>query len=233
MTLAELEQTCRAILNSGALSSSATPTSGDDPKYPDDQIERAVKAAIAKVLGEIAANPKDPRRVSMLVTSDAMAATPLSGPPLDLTSDLKVATVAKEHIGPLGAAIITIGSETRIAMPDFADAVERRLKNTLGLQQNVFYYALEGEFLRHTGTTIKVQFVPKDAITDATNLQGDTDIDVIAYALAILFPFEGGKIEAATHYRALAQQAVQERKQTESASTNTSPTPPSFDFPVA
>lgn len=212
MTQTELEQVCRAVLNSGALTSSTTPTSGNDPKFPDDHITRCVKLGIEKVLGEIAMNANDPRRVALIVISDSLAATPLSSPPLSFTADLKLSTVQQDHIGPVGSVYITIGSETRIGIADTADAVDRRLSNVLGLQIPVFYYSLSGEFFRHTGDSAKVEFVPKSAISDASNLLGDDDIQVVAYALAVLVNFEGGKTESAEHFRALAAQAVAEHR---------------------
>lgn len=225
MTEAQYVQTCRAILNSGALTASSTPTSGDDAKWPDDQIERAVRAAVSKKIGEIASNPNDSRRASLLVTSDAMSSSPA-----DLTTDLKVSTVVTRRIGPISGVRITDSgsSTTRAGIPDTPDAVERRRANVLSLAIPVFYYSLDGERLYFTATSCTVQFVPEPAGTsaDAPKVQRPDEIDVICMAMAILFPFEGGRVQAAQHYKSVATdmraRVVQER------GSDSKPNTPSF-----
>jgi hypothetical protein len=229
MTATEFRQTCAAVLNSAALTASSTPTSGDDPKYPDDQIDRAIRVAASKKLGEIALNPKDPRRASLLRESDDIGPTPVSAAPFKLT-DLEISSAPKEHVGVIDSVRITNDTEVRVGIPTFMDAVERRLSNTLSLQIPVFYYAIQGEYLRHTGSAAHVLFIPTDALTDVTNVQPEDELDVICWALALLFPFEGGKVAAASHFRDMALAA---RRQVLDAAQVAVQAGAQFQFPPA
>lgn len=194
-TAAEYRAFLYATLNAhtGLQVSNAYPNSGTSslPGFPADKLDDAVEYAAAQVLTLIASNPNHPRRRDLVTQSGGLTNGQL----------------LPSHIGPIGAVVI----DTKPGRLDSPDAVQRELDESTALTMSGGLYGLEGDRIFFVGTTCLVDYVPSTLLTSVSNVVSNVPTEyvnaVIACALAYLFPFNGGQIEAARHYADLWERA--------------------------
>lgn len=180
-----------ATLNAhtGLQVSNAYPNSGTSslPGFPADKLDDAVEYAAAQVLNLIASNPNHPRRRDLVTQSGGLTNGQL----------------LPSHIGPIGAVVI----DSKPGRLDSPDAVQRERDEAVALTMSGGLYGLEGDRIYFVGTTCLVDYVPSTLLTDVTQVPTEYVNAVLACALAYLFPFNGGQIEAARHYADLWERA--------------------------
>lgn len=180
-----------ATLNAhtGLQVSDTYPNSGTSslPGFPATKLDDAVEYAAAQVLTLIASNPNHPRRRDLVTQS------------VGLTNG----QLLPSHIGPIGAVVI----DTKPGRLDSPDAVQRERDESVALTMSGGLYGLEGDRIFFVGTECLVDYVPSTLLTDVGNVPTEYVNAVIACALAYLFPFNGGHIEAARHYADLWERA--------------------------
>lgn len=165
-----------------------TNAAGGKPGYSDGSIDDAVTDAAAAVLNAIAAMPGHPLRAQLEA-------------PVAVTNN----SLLPSHSGPVGGVTID-GKPGRLDSPN---GVQRERDNPCNSTLNNGLYGFKGNRIVFTGTTCTVDLVQVVAPVDPADVPESAAEAVVDKALAVLFAFDGGKLEAAMHFDKLAQEALQ------------------------
>lgn len=194
MDLTSATQRTLAILNASAIDASTYPSVSNDPRFPTGHVQAMLASAAREILGYILDNPYHPQRRTLLTTSSGLAS----------------AAAIPAHFGPISGVKITKGAVTRPGIFDpqwrTVDTAIQDLATGL-LEIQPFLYAIDGQYLYHTGDTATVDYVPLAVSNvDATAVAavpGEYENAVIAIALSYLFAFEGADIQAAGYFNSI------------------------------
>lgn len=160
---------------------------GGKAGYSNEAIDDAVTDAAAAVLNAIAAMSNHPLRSQLEA-------------PVAVTNG----SLLPAHNGPAGAVRV----DGRPGRLDSADAVQRERDNPRFSYLNGELYGWKGNRLYFVGTTCTVDLVQITEPIDAADVPTSAAEAVVDKALAVLFAFDGGKLEAAAHFDRLAQEAL-------------------------
>lgn len=160
---------------------------GGKAGYSNGAIDDAVIDAAAAVLNAIAAMSNHPLR------------SQLEAPVAVANGDLLPA-----HNGPAGAVRV----DGRPGRLDSADAVQRERDNPRFSSLNSEIYGWKANRLYFVGAASTVDLVQIVEPVDPADVPASAAEAVVCKALAVLFAFDGGKIEAAMHFDKLAQEAL-------------------------
>lgn len=161
---------------------------GGKAGYSNEAIDDAVTDAAAAVLNAIAAMSNHPLRSQLEA-------------PVAVAND----ALLPAHNGPAGAVRVD-GRPGRLSS---ADGVQRERDNPCFSYLNDGMYGWKGNRIYFVGTACTVDLVQITEPVDAADVPASAAEAVVDKALAVLFAFDGGKIEAAMHFDKLAQEALQ------------------------
>lgn len=168
-------------------------TNDDIERHPAGEITDAIRLADNQIAGLILATPNHPQRAKYLSDTVPTAINVSGG-------------LIPKHIGPVGSVWVGGKAATRLKRGE----IQQLIDNPLGLKTISAYYDIVGERLYFVGgpsALIDICILPDNGAT--LNTPSEYFNGVVALALAYLFGKEGAEMDAAAHFKALADTCME------------------------